>query len=156
MRSEILTATTGSGYIRINFNIRWPVKPYPGGLRHDYKDLSLSPPARRRERQWSLFVLGLALPLIAVALLLTSERNESKIPTLQEAAERDRLTDLALDIPARSDATAAREFVGPPVVAAGAELLSLPGSTGTRAAARAFVADAAASVLELVVKPGDT
>src|SRR5690606_37868662 len=112
-------------------------------------------PARRRERQWSLFVLGLALPLIAVALLLTSERNESKIPTAQDGAARHRLAELAIDIPARLDARAAREFVGPPIQAAG-ELLSLPGSMSARASARALVADAAASVLELVVKPGDT
>jgi murein DD-endopeptidase MepM/ murein hydrolase activator NlpD len=131
------------------------VKPYKGGVRHDYKDFYLAPPGRRRERQWSLFVLGLALPLVGVALLLTSERNESKLVTPEESGGRYALADLAIDIPPRIDMTAVRDFVGPPIAAAG-ELLSLPGSVATRASARAFVADAAASALELVVKPGDT
>jgi murein DD-endopeptidase MepM/ murein hydrolase activator NlpD len=132
------------------------VKPYKGGVRHDYKDLDFVQPAPRRERQWSLFVLGLALPLIAVALLLTSERNESKIPSAREAAEGGRLAELEVDIPRRLDASIARDLIVPPPAANG-ELLPMPAwllDSGT--SARELVADAAASVLELVVKPGDT
>jgi len=127
------------------------VKPYKGGVRHDYKDLYLAPPAHRRERRLSLFLLGLSLPLVAVSMLLTSERNESKIP-----ARNETLGELVVDIPPRLDGLREASLVPQPVVAA-TELLPLPANPlGDRAAARGIVADAAASVLELVVKPGDT
>mgnify|MGYP006204362021 CR=1 FL=1 len=55
------------------------MKPYKGGVRHDYKDLYPAPPTLRRERHWSLFVLGLALPLVTVSLLLTNLSTEQLI-----------------------------------------------------------------------------
>jgi murein DD-endopeptidase MepM/ murein hydrolase activator NlpD len=54
------------------------VKPYVGGVRHDYKDVLTDRATGRRG--WSWFALGLSLPLLTVALLLVSERNESKVP----------------------------------------------------------------------------
>ncbi len=51
------------------------MKPYSGGVRHDYKD-SLWSQRRTRNRRWSWFVAGLSVPL-CVAVLLLSERNES-------------------------------------------------------------------------------
>lgn len=59
------------------------MKPYKGGVRHDYKDSFPTAPAAR-ERHWSWFVLGLALPLVTLSLLLISERNESKVPAAAE------------------------------------------------------------------------
>ena len=58
------------------------MKPYRGGIRHDYKDASRDL-GGVNGRGWSWFVLGLALPVVTVSLLLVSERNESKIPTPQ-------------------------------------------------------------------------
>src|SRR5690606_9670884 len=123
-RARALTLIIGSGYITIHFNIRWPVKPYKGGVRHDYKDLHLTPPARRRERRLSLFLLGLSLPLAAVSTLLTSERNESKVPTIGEAFESQALTELVIDIPPRLDGLREASLVPQPAVAA-SELLPL-------------------------------
>lgn len=59
------------------------MKPYSGGVRHDYKDSQSTETPRRR---WSWFAVGLALPIVGVVLLLISEPNQSKIPTPREAA----------------------------------------------------------------------
>jgi murein DD-endopeptidase MepM/ murein hydrolase activator NlpD len=55
------------------------VKPYTGGIRHDYKD---SAPTTRPfdPRGVSYFAVGLVLPLLGVLLLLVSEPNESMVP----------------------------------------------------------------------------
>jgi murein DD-endopeptidase MepM/ murein hydrolase activator NlpD len=55
------------------------VRSYPGGIRHDYKDSADSPRAFD-PRGLSWFAFGLILPLLAVALLLVSEPNESMVP----------------------------------------------------------------------------
>jgi murein DD-endopeptidase MepM/ murein hydrolase activator NlpD len=55
------------------------VKSYSGGIRHDYKDSAESPRAFN-PRGLSWFAVGLFLPLVAVALLLVSEPNESMVP----------------------------------------------------------------------------
>jgi murein DD-endopeptidase MepM/ murein hydrolase activator NlpD len=60
------------------------VKPYKGGVRHDYKDAFVERPPRKR--YWSWFALGLALPLVGVALLLVGEPDESTIFTETQAA----------------------------------------------------------------------
>ena len=54
------------------------MRSYPGGVRHDYKD---SAPGTRalNPRGLSWFAVGLSLPLLAVALLLVSEPNESMV-----------------------------------------------------------------------------
>ncbi|MGD8341740.1 MAG: peptidoglycan DD-metalloendopeptidase family protein [Gammaproteobacteria bacterium] len=52
------------------------MKSYSGGIRHDYKEIA----SNRRSlnpRGLSWFAIGLVLPLLAVALLLVSEPNES-------------------------------------------------------------------------------
>lgn len=55
------------------------MKPYTGGIRHDYKD---SAPTTRPfdPRGVSYFAVGLVLPLLGVLLLLVSEPNESMVP----------------------------------------------------------------------------
>jgi murein DD-endopeptidase MepM/ murein hydrolase activator NlpD len=56
------------------------VKPYTGGVRHDYKEsLAIQRRAARR-RRWSWLAAGVSLPVTAVALLLVSAPNESKVP----------------------------------------------------------------------------
>jgi murein DD-endopeptidase MepM/ murein hydrolase activator NlpD len=58
----------------------YQVRPYTGGIRHDYKD---SAPATRSfdPRGLSYFAIGLVLPLLGVLLLLVSEPNESMVVT---------------------------------------------------------------------------
>ena len=55
------------------------MRPYTGGIRHDYKDAT---PANRAfdPRGISYFAVGLVLPLLGVSLLLVSEPNESMVP----------------------------------------------------------------------------
>ena len=56
------------------------MKPYSGGVRHDYKNSG--PDTRAFDvRRLSWFAVGLILPLIAVVLLLVSEPNESMVPS---------------------------------------------------------------------------
>lgn len=81
------------------------MKPYTGGVRHDYKDSIVSEPAAPT-RRWSWFALGLALPIMAVSLFLVSEPNQSKLPSSQEVALRAAplLIDLEPAAPAPVDA----------------------------------------------------
>lgn len=60
------------------------MRSYPGGIRHDYKDSGESPRAFN-PHGLSWFAVGLFLPLLAVALLLVSEPNESMVPTDRSA-----------------------------------------------------------------------
>lgn len=78
------------------------MKPYSGGVRHDYKDTALAAPVSRvvgqRARQavdavrqlnprgLSWFALGLVLPIVGVGLLLFSEPNRSMVPDPSFAA----------------------------------------------------------------------
>ena len=54
------------------------MKPYNGGIRHDYKD-SVGSSSVIRGR-WSLFALGLSLPLLAVFLWLGSKADQPRPP----------------------------------------------------------------------------
>ena len=54
------------------------MKPYNGGIRHDYKD-SVGSSSVTRGR-WSLFALGLSLPLLAVFLWLGSKADQPRPP----------------------------------------------------------------------------
>ncbi len=53
------------------------MKPYTGGVRHDYKAPS-GTFAGVRGRRWLLFAFGLSLPLVTVALLYATQPRESK------------------------------------------------------------------------------
>ena len=61
------------------------MKRYSGGVRHDYKDTGANPFIRRQTR-WTLFIVGLLLPPIGVALLLLGTPREPPRPVLAEAA----------------------------------------------------------------------
>ncbi|MDX1562975.1 MAG: peptidoglycan DD-metalloendopeptidase family protein, partial [Gammaproteobacteria bacterium] len=58
------------------------MRSYSGGIRHDYKDFVHGASSKQR-RGWSLFVIGLLLPIVGVFLLLVSGPDES---TVSEAA----------------------------------------------------------------------
>jgi len=52
------------------------VKPYTGGIRHDYKNADDHSP-NPRARRWMLFAVGLALPLLGISLLFVSQAKQS-------------------------------------------------------------------------------
>lgn len=117
------------------------MKPYSGGLRHDYKDLCPAAPGLRRKRHWSWLVLGLVLPPVTVALLLVSAENESKVPSgagaFSSAPPLEKITLPPLGL------REGRERVRP---AAAAELLRMPPAPPL----------ASASLLDLAVASGDS
>ena len=120
------------------------MKPYRSAIRHDYKDLS-SGPWTPRHRRWSWFVLGLALPVVTVALLLVSERNESKVPAPGQAA--------AMTLPAPILATAreplplALPAAPPTATSAAPEPAAAPADTPT---------EFSGAIVDLLVERGDT
>jgi murein DD-endopeptidase MepM/ murein hydrolase activator NlpD len=62
------------------------VKPYTGGVRHDYK-YAAGPLALARGRRWLLFAFGLSLPLLTVALLYATRPGQSNpLPIQTEVA----------------------------------------------------------------------
>jgi murein DD-endopeptidase MepM/ murein hydrolase activator NlpD len=102
---------------------------YSSGVRHDYKEGSVSP-AGKRIRQALLFVAGLALPVLAVALLYIGRTEPSG---------------------ARPMADVAVGPIGPSPVAAEPEpFLAAP------AAPESAIAELPGAVLELLVRRGDT
>ena len=52
------------------------MKPYSGGIRHDYKNASVEIPVTPL-RHWPWFLVGLGLPLLAVSGILVSATKES-------------------------------------------------------------------------------
>lgn len=61
------------------------MKPYLGGVRHDYKDRT-TPTDASSAHHWSLFAVGLVLPILAVVLFLIAEPNRSETPAPQDAS----------------------------------------------------------------------
>ncbi len=114
------------------------MKPYTGGIRHDFRDPWLSARMRPRGRRWSWFAMGIVPPLAAAALLLLSESNLSKLPAPESLAPQAAIADVAVELPASQPQAAAPPFIGP-------ELAQL---------ARAEFADAA--TIDLLVDRGDT
>ena len=106
---------------------------YTGGVRHDYKDPGGGPPDRRR-RRWTLFILGLSLPPIGAVLLV--------LGTPHEPAPIER-TQAALQAPTEAPSTTAAEK---PLQAL--ETLHTP--------AVEPLIDPASTMLNLLVRPGDT
>ena len=54
------------------------MKPYSGGIRHDYKDALVQHPVATK-RHWSWFLVGLISPLFAVSLFLASEDDATPV-----------------------------------------------------------------------------
>ncbi len=75
------------------------MKPYYGGIRHDYK-LSAAKQRTPRWRAWALFTAGAALPLAIVSMLLTGDPDESRsappVASLAIAAPIAELTETAI------------------------------------------------------------
>jgi murein DD-endopeptidase MepM/ murein hydrolase activator NlpD len=104
------------------------VKPYSGGIRHDYKDRAVALPASRR--RWLLFVLGLSIPLLGVLLLAVGEPQPPPRPA-----------------PMNTSVTALEPAAVPSIpVAVSVELPDI---------AEAAI-DKAGQLLDLIVKRGDT
>lgn len=114
------------------------MKRHTGGIRHDYKDTQVASPERRR-RRWSLFAIGLSLPLVAVALLFLGTPQRPAVVAHAEASLDPSPTPLPLVTAAADTAPAASisTAVGPP-----APLES--------------TLDPVGSMLDLLVKRGDT
>lgn len=129
------------------------MKRYKGGIRHDYKDASSAPPADR-ERHWSWFALGLALPLVTLSLLLVSEPNESKVPDVDVALEvtatqSEALEELALNTPRRLELLGDDEPHTAGTFVTANTMLELP-------SAPQLIRGPIGTVLDLVVEKGDT
>ncbi len=81
------------------------MKPYSGGIRHDYK-VPLDETPVKSKRHWSWFLVGLILPLFAVSLFLVTSTNEPQ--AIQEPGFLPQATDSprSLNLPrARTAAT---------------------------------------------------
>lgn len=89
------------------------MKPYIGGIRHDFRDPWLSARMRPRGRRWSWFAMGIVPPLAVAALLLVSESNLSKLPAAENSAARAAIADVGVELPASQPQAAAPAFVGP-------------------------------------------
>jgi len=112
------------------------VKRYTGGVRHDYKDAADSPPNRRR-RRWTLFVLGLFLPPVGAVLLVLGTPHEPPPPPR---------TEMAFEPPAETFPIAAASTAEAPPQALAP---TLPAAAET-------VTDPASTMLNLLVRRGDT
>ena len=105
------------------------LKTYSTGVRHDYKEVTVSLLGKRR-RQALMFVVGLALPLLAVALLYVGRGRAFQAPAIPEVVASP---------------------IGPPVVPAEPEQ-----SATEPAASEPSVPALPGAVLELLVGRGDT
>jgi len=114
------------------------VKQHTSGIRHDYKDTLVASPERRR-RRWSLFAFGLSLPLFAVTLLfLGTPQRPIALP--------------------RAEASMQAAPTPPPLMAPIAEIVPLTTLPPTiePPAPRETAIDPASTMLDLLVKQGDT
>jgi murein DD-endopeptidase MepM/ murein hydrolase activator NlpD len=114
------------------------VTRYTGGVGHDYKGTGTSTPDRRR-RRWTLFILGLSLPPIgAILLLLGTPREPAPVARTEAAlqAPAEPLAAITPDAPSEN-----------PLQAFEPALLS--------PAAKPLI-DPASTMLNLLVRPGDT
>lgn len=156
------------------------MKPYKGGIRHDYKDPYDASLVAPRERHWSAFVLGLALPVASVTLFMIGSAKDSGSDAHSQneiAASIAHLGDLEpASVLKRSDpedshsagalvdavdqfAAGLKDSDSGDVDAAESRVTEADVADGLIADAaelESTVADAAASMLELVVQPGDT
>ena len=109
------------------------MKRHTGGIRHDYKDITVGSPRRGR---WALFALGLSLPLIGTALVLLGTPRQST--------------------PARP-IEPVLEPAGPAVAAPDASIvLAMRTETAPEIAPPALPAEPPGTMLDLLVKRGDT
>jgi murein DD-endopeptidase MepM/ murein hydrolase activator NlpD len=151
------------------------VKPYTGGIRHDYKDISIASPARLR-RRWSWFIVGLSVPLLGVSLLLVSEANQPttspdrsdsrSVPTAARSTEpaeaareapaviADGPIELPLALPPHPS-TVAETGASPTAAAIGPTAAAI-GPTAAAIDPTAAAIDPAAAMLDLIVQKGDT
>ncbi len=122
------------------------MKPYRGGVRHDYKDSFLDGPCRgrapwlaawagllrlRAQRHWSWFAAGLAAPLVAVTLVLLVRRLERAPAPNAPQTPVAAATRTAADVPPPGAAGPA----GGPAAADGTDTGPAPGAANDPVAA---------------------
>jgi murein DD-endopeptidase MepM/ murein hydrolase activator NlpD len=114
------------------------VKQHASGIRHDYKDTQVASPERTR-RRWSLFALGLSLPLVAVALLfLGTPQRPAPVARAEASLEPAPMPPL-------------------PLSAAALDTTPIPSaSAAIEPPALVVAVDPASTMLDLLVKRGDT
>ncbi len=95
------------------------MKPYPGGIRHDFRDPWLNARLRSRGRRWAWFALGILPPLVAGTALLVSGSNPSNLPAGESPAPQEAIPDAAVAPPASLPQAAAPSFIGPELPQAG-------------------------------------
>ncbi len=132
------------------------MKPYYGGIRHDYKQTAESP-RRPRWQAWLLFAAGAALPLVTVVMLLSGEARDTAVApdmtSLSLAAPIAELTQTAI----RQSVTAIQSDPQPATTAEVAAEHTAPASdetSATPATGSPIAADL--DTLELIVARNDT
>jgi len=114
------------------------VKRHSSGIRHDYKDL-VAPPKRGR---WSLFALGVSVPLFITALLmLGTPARPVPVRAPEPSIEPATVAAIAPAIKEPTD-------LGPS--------LSIPTTLSSAPALAVPVLDPTSTILDLLVKRGDT
>jgi hypothetical protein len=76
----------------------YAVKQRTGGIRHDYKDVVVKSPNPGR---WLLFVVGLSLPLVVVAVLILAEPRapvRPAQPPVEQIVAVQASPELAIDV----------------------------------------------------------
>ena len=132
------------------------MKPYSGGVRHDYKEETAAAPAAQ-SRRWLLFGIGLSVPLLALLLLLVSTPNESKNIEPTEVLVGP-VQDVPLALPnsaPSADAATTKLPAGEPTTAQDeppAQTADAPSATP----AENPTSDSETPKLDLVVKRGDS
>jgi len=78
------------------------VKSYSGGVRHDYKNTTVSSEVTQRHH-WPWFIIGLILPLVTVALLLVGGNNATDSPPPTEATLQGTSAQQPIALPLQSE-----------------------------------------------------
>lgn len=83
------------------------------GLRHDYKDNSIAAP-NRKQRRWQLFALGVAVPIIGLALVTLGSPRNPPVPRAEASLEPQSQI-VAVTSPFESTRTFVGPIAAPPV-----------------------------------------
>jgi murein DD-endopeptidase MepM/ murein hydrolase activator NlpD len=115
------------------------VKRHSSGVRHDYKDVVAAPKKRGR---WSLFALGVSVPLFGTALLMLGTPDRS-IPLATPEPSIEPTAFAPIDAP-----SVALPEIAPPV--------SIAAPASTPSALELAALDPGNTIIDLLVKRGDT
>ena len=135
------------------------MRPYSGGVRHDYKE-TVNTASGARTRRWLLFGLGLSLPVVAVLLLLISEPNQSKNSLEPAQVLVGPVQNVPLPIPPQAEHSGAAAYIANQAATAasggtGNSTATAPDDSPPATAADS-ASDSSSALLDLVVRRGDT